>query len=503
MTSQPRPRRLAVLCVTAVVAIGCVAVNVASAVRYGAASIGDPHRAPLADIPALSQSRMLARLEALQRTNRPGIILSDASATTVGKLEQSYSSPTPILFFADMGSRYSYSKLSRGPFGNVSLGSAAYRSRLSTLIARHTDLYQLRAFPAPGGGVYDRFLFDARIESAVRRPDRLWFMTSPNPTLLNTWNSTKSYDTELVPWAQVHDRLALVASERASAGIFDRRSRRSGTGIMMSRLEPDPLVRGGQIEAIGRYVLFDVINPRSTIRLVIDFTATLNADGVSRIPPISVTGSRKSEFEVAGRGAARLVSPPLTPRVVDGVPMLALDMGTDGITFPDRKRTGLLALFGSRYRLDPRRLVGYVRDISAVSEADYERLRPPSAIAAFPAGLRNAALQFSGFYEDGWVSERATAWLAAPQQGRTAFVVRGSVPALPDVADSVIHVRIDGTDVVSQPILPGDFEVRADARPDGRRHKVELVFDRAFRLPNGDDRIAAALLSYVGYDEVR
>ncbi|HWT07507.1 MAG TPA: hypothetical protein VN224_17200, partial [Xanthomonadales bacterium] len=165
-----------------------------------------------------------------------------------------------------------------------------------------------------------------------------------------------------------------------------------------------------------------------------------------------------------------------------------------------RKRTGLLALFGSQYRLDPRRLVGFVRDISAVSDADFERTPAPAAIASFPAGLRDRAFQFSGFYEDGWVSERAVAWLRAPRQSRGGFVVRGTLPGLPGVTESVLHVKIDGTELASQPILPGSFEVRADARGDGRRHEIEITFDRAFRLPNGDGRIASAQLSYFGYE---
>jgi hypothetical protein len=182
------------------------------------------------------------------------------------------------------------------------------------------------------------------------------------------------------------------------------------------------------------------------------------------------------------------------------MPMIELDMGTRGVTFPDRKRNWLLSLFGARYRLDPRRLVGFVRDISVISEADYQRSRPPASIAAFPGDLRNPALQFSGFYEDGWVAERAVAWLTAPARGRGAFVVRGSLPGFVAGGDSVVHVRIDGTEVAAQPVLPGDFEVRAGARADGRRHKIELGFDRAFRLPNGDNRIASARLAFVGYE---
>jgi hypothetical protein len=246
-------------------------------------------------------------------------------------------------------------------------------------------------------------------------------------------------------------------------------------------------------------MLFGVVNPSPTVRLVVDFTATLNADGSFSIPPISVIGARRSAFAVAGRGAGRLVSPPVTPRLVDGVPMIEIDMGVDGKPFQER-RTGLLALFGIRFHLDPRRLVGFVRDVSVISEAEYQRSRPPSGISSFPAGLRDRDLEYSGFYEDGWVSDHAVAWLSAPRGGRPAFVVRGSLPDLTGVTDSVIHVKIDGVEVTSQPILTGPFEVRAAARPDGRRHKIELTFDRVFRLPNGDGRPSAALLTSVGYE---
>ena len=92
------------------------------------------------------------------------------------------------------------------------------------------------------------------------------------------------------------------------------------------------------------------------------------------------------------------------------------------------------------------------------------------------------------------------AWLTSPQSGRGSFVVRGSLPDLGTGGESVVHVRIDGREVASQPILPGYFDLRADVRADGRRHKVELGFDRTFRLPNGDNRIASALLTFVGYE---
>jgi hypothetical protein len=475
----------------------CAAVNAASAVRYGEASLGDPRRAALADIAGLSQHHMISRLAALQREKPSGVILSDASSTTVGKLEQTFSAPTPIFFFGGAFSRYAYGE-SAGPLGNVTFGGGSYRARLRDLIKEHTELYEWRTFPAPAGSLTDRFLLDSRIPRELQSSDRLWFMDSPNPTLLNTRAARKSFDVALLPFARLHDHLVIVPSLLASAGIFDRPTR-AYPSVMLSRLEPDPLIRGAQVEAVGRYLLFDVLNPSPAFRIVMDFSATFNPDGDCTVPPMAVIGTRRVPFAVTGRGAARLVSPPLTPRLVDGIPMVEIDMGVDGKPFREH-RSGLLALFGAQYRLDPRKLVGYVRDISVVPEADYERFHPPSAIAAFPAGLRDPDLEYSGFYEDGWVSEHAVAWLSAPADHRPALVVRGILPELAGLADSAIHVKVDGVEAVAQPILPGAFEIRAAANPDGRRHKIELSFDHPFRLPRGDGRITAAKLSYVGYE---
>ena len=479
-------------------AIGCLGVNAAASLRYGSASFGDPKRSSLTDVAGLSHGHLLSRLAAFQRIPRSGVTVSDASAPTIGKLEQSYSSPVPILFFSEVLSKYDDRSPSAGPLGNLTFGSASYRSHLRALIHAHSAIYGLGTFPDRSGAAYDRFTLDARLPRAMHDPARAWFLTSPNSTLFNTYGTEKSYDVSLERLGAVHNRLVMVPSLRASAGIFDRPARPQ-PGLMIARSEPDPLIHGGQIDAVGRYLLFDVINPSPSIRVVIDFTATLNADGASVIPPISMVGIGRYRFPVAGRGSARLVSPPVVPRVVDGIPMIEFDMGANGKPFRERRK-GLLALFGTQYPLDPRRLVGFVRDISVISEADYRHSVAPRAITRFPADLRNPKLEYSGFYEDGWVSESAVAWLTAPHEGRPSFVVRGSLPDVPGLPDSVVHVKIDGVEAVSQPILPGAFEVRAAAKADGRRHAIALTFDRAFRLPNGDDRLSGALLSFVGYE---
>ena len=86
-------------------------------------------------------------------------------------------------------------------------------------------------------------------------------------------------------------------------------------------------------------------------------------------------------------------------------------MGRDG-RYPIVSRPGLTGLFRTSALLDPRLLTSYVRDISLVSPAQYARLRPPTAIRNIPADLANPALEYSGIYEDGWLSQTSYARLA-------------------------------------------------------------------------------------------
>src|SRR5439155_3422792 len=119
----------------------------------------------------------------------------------------------------------------------------------------------------------------------------------------------------------------------------------------------------------------------------------------------------RQRLPMVGRGSARVFSPPMTPQIIEGRAFLGLDMGVDGEPFPER-RSGLMALYGTDVALDRRRPVGFLRDISLVSQEEYGRLAPPSKLESFPADLENPDLEYSGIYEDGRVSEASYFQLA-------------------------------------------------------------------------------------------
>lgn len=271
--------------------------------------------------------------------------------------------------------------------------------------------------------------------------------------------------------------------------------------IAFYQLENDLLLPGETMSGVGRRMLFQVVNPSNSPRLAVNLTATLKADGDNRSPPAIAIGTDRRALPVQGRGSARVFSPPLTPLNIADRAFVGIDLGVDGQLFPDR-RTGLMWLYGTDVPFDRRRLVGFARDISLISDDEYARLSPPSSLDEFPADLTHPDLEYSGIYEDGWVSESAFfALYEADAAARLA--VRGTMPLIGDPSfSSELRVRVDGREVARRSLTPGDFEVQVPAPTGGGRRRVDLEFSNMQQLPGVDRRPVAALLRFVGFEAV-
>jgi hypothetical protein len=179
------------------------------------------------------------------------------------------------------------------------------------------------------------------------------------------------------------------------------------------------------------------------VRVVLDMTASMRADGVNQFPPASAIGSTRQQFDAVGRGAARLFSAPIQHQQLQSGQYVAIDMGEDGRRFPE-VRPGLMALYGTDVPMDRRELVGFARDISVISEDDYARLQAPSAITTFPDGLNDRNLEYSGLYEDGWTGEDAYAVLQQPPDSGV-LLISGMLPLVtPNYRGSSLSVLVDG-----------------------------------------------------------
>jgi hypothetical protein len=260
-------------------------------------------------------------------------------------------------------------------------------------------------------------------------------------------------------------------------------------------LERDPSFPGHTLSSFGRYALFTVLGPTSTVRVALDFTTsyTRSPDGSYRLPPASAIGATRAPLPVVGTGSARVISPPLHPQMIGGIPYIVLDMGESG-AFPVVPRPGVAGLWGKSVLLDPRLVTSSVRDVSLMTAAQYRHLTPPAALRRFPDDLGNPDLEYSGIFEDGWVGTRSYAVLSSAHSESLAVRLQ----ALPRKGQH-LDVLLDGKTVASKDITGGEVSIRVHAAPSQAPQRVELRFTGEAPLRAPDQRSAAALIEFLGF----
>ncbi|MCC7371975.1 MAG: hypothetical protein IT306_26405 [Chloroflexi bacterium] len=298
------------------------------------------------------------------------------------------------------------------------------------------------------------------------------------------------------PCSSVHNFLIFVDSV-LGRHYYNFNVRPEFVGI--NQLESDPLRNGRAFAGIGRRVLLQVMQPTSGPRLMIDLTATLKNDSDNRLPPALVIGSDRQPLPIVGRGSARVFSDPVMPASIADRNFIGLDMGIEGQRFPSH-RAGVMALYGRDVRFDRRSLTAFVRDISLVSEEEYQELAPPSILTDFAKDLANADVEYSGLYEDGWISEAAFVGLTQPEV-RVNVVARGEVPSIdnPDFSTE-LRLLVDGQEVARRVLKPGQFEIWAPVPSGSGRRRIELRFSEFQRLGGNDGRPVAALMHTIGFE---
>ncbi len=306
----------------------------------------------------------------------------------------------------------------------------------------------------------------------------------------NSWPRSPSGYYEVDRLAHVRDHLAAVDSSLGHTiipGVTE--------DVALWPYEPDFADAAAGIQGVGRHLLFEALNPEPGSRLLLDFTAGSLSAQTAGLPPAKAIGEDASGFGFVGRGAARMLSGAITPRIIDGHPYLAVDLGMAPLRF-ETARHGLAGLYNRQLSLDPRHLVGFVRNISLVTDEMIAAMSPPSKLKNFPRDLLEPGLLFSGLYEDGWMAE--VAWIRLDARGGSRQLrVRGRVPGLLP-AGAALEVRADDRMLVTQSIGPGDFDLRVELLAEGP-HWIELRADRTARLPAPDGRVASVLLTSIGF----
>ncbi|QOV91420.1 hypothetical protein [Humisphaera borealis] len=283
--------------------------------------------------------------------------------------------------------------------------------------------------------------------------------------------------------------------------------------ISLYQLERDPAFYvTSTMAGVGRYFLFEVINPEQEVRLFLDLTMSFKGDYQNKLPKAFAVGTERQPFATVGRGACRLVSPPIKPQRVRGRSYVGIDLGEFGTKF-SVERTGFMKLYGMNVGLDRRLLVGFGRDISLLGEAEYRAFNPPSTIYIWgspESQLRHPDVEFSGLCEDGWMSEHSYVILGQ-KLGETRLVVRGFVADLGNPAFTTTPtLLVDGVPVplmgtvgekpYSGSVGVANFNLYADVpATSANRRKVELKWSAYQQLLGLDSRKASAKIQVLGF----
>jgi len=265
--------------------------------------------------------------------------------------------------------------------------------------------------------------------------------------------------------------------------------------IGLNPIENDPLFPGRRFSAIGSLLFLQAINPTKESRLVLEITNTLTDQFKRTLPTPSINGEI---LKFTGRGSGRIFSKPLNYDNVNGAAILSLDLGRKGKLF-EFKKTPIMQIFGEELPYDGRHLTTFARDISIVSNETYLKRTPPSSINKFPENLGNRDLEYSGIYEDGWISESAFLTLASKKTTRL-FEISGMIPKMhPNNDGSELKITIDGSIQLVKPLQSGEFITTLPARLKPGTHKIELSFSSPRAISSSDNRIVAAKIHFIGF----
>ncbi len=451
------------------------------------------------EVPRASDSHLISQLVEMSRKAQPQAVVSDTHNVVLAKIEGNYMMPAPLFFTAeDFVGRFVQIELRPSPYQRL-----LYRM-LPNLGATLRYIYEERGKRFRGvefdthGALPSADHFQVRIDTYDSELAHATLLQSLGQNILNRRGIplTEGSFLRTLDLAQARNQLFYVSSEFGTP-FYTKPENRGPGRVSMYQPENDYFYPQATMVSMGRASLLRVLNPSRGFRLALEYTASLNADHENRIPPVSVIGATRQFLDVEGRGSARFFSPPIQPQDIGGGAYFLLDMGTWGFRFPT-PRTGLMALYGRDIPLDFRRITGFGRDVSALSEQEYEELAAPEHVQSFPADLANKNLEYSGIYEDAWVAESSYLTLRQGAEG-SPLVVRVMVPLVEGKpASSQLILLIDGSVLARRSLTPGECELQIPAAGGGK-HRIKLVFDRATNLPAPDNRPVSAKIRFVGF----
>ncbi len=471
--------------------VGLFAVAALSAV-LGRTSYGYVQQAtrPLGAVPYMAQHHLLEQVSKASETSPDGLVV-DVPTILSGKFAVLRIKTNPVIFEQNFAGTFASKSLRtvlrRGAVHESLLPNhEAFWATVDALYTANYAAEAFRCFPNDSGPEFAMLRRDDGKKLARLLPGG---MLAP----LNRTSLARE-DFMLLPNVSTGSYLAFRPSARG--GYYGA----IGANVAMYNLEADPLVQGSSMAAIGRFVLLEILSEtNSDIRLAINFTRTFLGGSDTKLPRISIFGEAQTTMLSAGAGAMSMLSEPLTPCVIVGRKFVLLDFGVDAIQF--RKAAPLAYRWlDVPYSPDTRRLVGFLRDVSIVP-LETRVAEPTVRSASGPWNFErfDSAFEFSGMFEDGWVSDQLFL-RARSGWGGGKLTLSVDVPGGPTAKDeSTISIEVDGKFLRAQKIAPGSVKIEIDLHQNPRA-LVKLSVDPPFTLPGADGRPVMGLLRSIAQE---
>jgi hypothetical protein len=315
----------------------------------------------------------------------------------------------------------------------------------------------------------------------------------------NGWTVQNMYQYKLE--SQVSDHLVFVHSElsphyyssaRFKAAFFQR--------------ETEPISKGADFfHGTGRFNVFHIIHPSPDLRMVVDFSRTSLGVGRTLLPRrATVVGDEDYHLAFAGSGSARVFSQVFKPEYYEGEAYVMVDFG-DQARVIEKPKTGLMRWYGVKFALDDRRLVGFTRDISVITDEQYRTMQRPTKISVFPRDLLSyKGLEYSGMYEDGWTGTDAYFKLGASHTGQVLYF-KGYIPDIPRFqkqgVDATISINEKPTEVVN--LKAGKFEIARLIKESADITSISLHFsDSQVYDSDQDKRAVSAFVNEISINDI-
>ena len=313
------------------------------------------------------------------------------------------------------------------------------------------------------------------------------------------WTVQNMYQYKLE--SQVKDRLVFVHSELSPHYYSAARFRAA-----FFQRETEPVSKNtSYFHGTGRYNEFHIINPSKDLRVVVDFSRTSLGAGRTLLPEKAiVVADEDYRLPFTGAGSARIFSPVIKPEYYEGQAYFMIDFGDEARVI-NKLKTGLMRSYGVNYALDDRRLIGFTRDISVITDEQYRSMPRPTKLSRFPWDLlQNKGLEYSGIYEDGWTSRDAYFKMGPSHTGQVLYF-KGFIPDIPRFqeqgVDATISINDRPTELVK--LKAGKFELARLIKDSSDITSISLHFSDSQVYDNDKDkRSVSAFVNEISINDI-